>query len=72
MHSPFRLDEGYSEDTRSQSEGDAMRLDPGPAEVEELTQSQLELPDWVKNLSEVQRSGKCEWQDSSRQYCSVR
>ena len=59
MNSPFRLDEGYSEDTRSQSEGDAMRVDPAAGDVEERSaHSQLELPDWVKNLSEVQRSGE--------------
>jgi F-box and WD-40 domain protein 1/11 len=57
MNSPFRLDEGYSEETRSQSEGDTMRVDPASLELEERAESQLELPDWVKNLNEVQRSG---------------
>lgn len=48
-----RFDEGYSEDTRSQTEGDTvMRGDDGPQ-----PDSSLGLPDWVMALSDGERSG---------------
>jgi F-box and WD-40 domain protein 1/11 len=54
-----RFDEGYSEDTRSQSEGDmAMRSDFRLAEDGIQPDSPLTLPDWVLALSEGERSGK--------------
>lgn len=62
MNSPFRLDEGYSEDTRSQSEADVMRVDSGLADVDDRSpQTTLDLPDWVKSLTEAERSGKPRW-----------
>lgn len=53
-----RFDEGYSEDTRSQTEGDmVMRHDFPLAEDGLQPDSQLTLPDWVVALSEGERSG---------------
>lgn len=54
---PFRLDEGYSEDTRSQSgASDAFRMDAGADEAMEHDYEQM-LPDWLLAMSEEQRSG---------------
>jgi len=54
-----RFDEGYSEDTRSQNEGDmAMRSDVRLTDAEMDADSPFALPDWVMNLSENERSGK--------------
>jgi F-box and WD-40 domain protein 1/11 len=53
-----RFDEGYSEDTRSQSGSDmVMRSDCRVAEEGFQPESQLNLPDWVLALSENERSG---------------
>jgi F-box and WD-40 domain protein 1/11 len=55
----FKLDEGYSEETRSQSDGDAaMRVDMRMADSND-TESvlQMALPDDILNLSEIDRSG---------------
>lgn len=54
----FRLDEGYSEETRSQagSELPAESKQEQGMEVEGEAATQL-LPDWVGNLNEEQRSG---------------
>jgi F-box and WD-40 domain protein 1/11 len=55
-----RFDEGYSEDTRSQSGNDmVMQNDFRPAEDGLQPDSQLTLPDWVVALSESERSGRC-------------
>ncbi|KAI4684425.1 uncharacterized protein J4E84_006415 [Alternaria hordeiaustralica] len=52
-----RFDEGYSEDTRSQNEGDmAMRSDVRLTDAEMDADSPFALPDWVMNLSENERS----------------
>ncbi|KAF2830544.1 WD40 repeat-like protein [Ophiobolus disseminans] len=52
-----RFDEGYSEDTRSQSGSDmVMRSDFRLAEDGLQPDSQLTLPDWVVALSESERS----------------
>ncbi|KAF1938794.1 WD40 repeat-like protein [Clathrospora elynae] len=52
-----RFDEGYSEDTRSQNEGELvmrsdLRLNDGEMEAD----SPFSLPEWVMNLSEGERS----------------
>lgn len=57
--SASKFDEGYSEDTRSQSESDTvmrgdLRLNDDPMQSD----SQSILPDWVMALSEAERSGK--------------
>jgi F-box and WD-40 domain protein 1/11 len=48
----FKLDEGYSEDTRSQA-GSEMRAD---SRMGDILDTQL-LPDWVVNMNETERSG---------------
>jgi hypothetical protein len=54
-----RFDEGYSEDTRSQSGGDmAMQSDFRAPEDGLQPDSPLALPDWVVALSESERSGR--------------
>jgi F-box and WD-40 domain protein 1/11 len=57
MHNAFRLDEGYSEDTRSQA-GSEMRADSRMGDLPDPEPSQSLLPDWVLNLTEYERSGK--------------
>lgn len=53
-----RFDEGYSEDTRSQSGSDmVMRSDFRLAEDAMQPDSPFSLPDWVMALSEGERSG---------------
>ncbi|KAB2575379.1 hypothetical protein BFW01_g6136 [Lasiodiplodia theobromae] len=57
MGTPFKLDEGFSEDTRSQSEVDtAMRSEPQLSEPAEETTSRAPLPDWILRLPENDRS----------------
>ncbi|KAF1845315.1 WD40 repeat-like protein [Cucurbitaria berberidis CBS 394.84] len=52
-----RFDEGYSEDTRSQSGSDmVMRTDVGLGEGDLEPASPFSLPDWVMALSEHERS----------------
>jgi F-box and WD-40 domain protein 1/11 len=54
-----RFDEGYSEDTRSQNEGDmVMRNDSRLSDSEMEPESSSDLPDWVLALSENERSGR--------------
>jgi F-box and WD-40 domain protein 1/11 len=54
-----RFDEGYSEDTRSQNEGDmVMRSDVPLTDGVMEADSPFVLPDWVMALSENERSGK--------------
>lgn len=58
---PFRLDEGYSEETRSQSEGEAAaRAASATAEESEQHVALSSLPDWVLALTEEGRSGTLE------------
>jgi hypothetical protein len=55
-----KFDEGYSEDTRSQSESDMlMRTDSQPSEAEGSMELDPEfvLPDWVMQMRENERSG---------------
>jgi hypothetical protein len=54
-----RFDEGYSEDTRSQSGSDlVMRTDSRLGEAMGMDQdAQYPLPDWVMNMNETERSG---------------
>ncbi|CBY00345.1 hypothetical protein LEMA_P014750.1 [Plenodomus lingam JN3] len=52
-----RFDEGYSEDTRSQSGSDqVMRTDVPFSDGDLEPESPFQLPDWVSNLTEHQRS----------------
>lgn len=57
---PYKLDEGYSEDTRSQddvagAEGDA---EPSMDERNGYRSSDLPLPDWILNMNEADRGGE--------------
>jgi F-box and WD-40 domain protein 1/11 len=54
-----RFDEGYSEDTRSQTDSDlVMRSDSRLVEDGMQPDSPFSLPDWVMALNEGERSGK--------------
>jgi F-box and WD-40 domain protein 1/11 len=54
-----RFDEGYSEDTRSQSDNDlVMRSDSRLIDDGMQPDSPFSLPDWVMALSEGERSGE--------------
>ena len=53
----FKLDEGYSDETRSQPEIDAARNDTTAGECTE-NEASLPLPEWVTGLSETVRAGK--------------
>jgi F-box and WD-40 domain protein 1/11 len=54
-----KVDEGYSEDTRSQSGSDmVMRSDSRLADDGFQPDSAFALPDWVMALSEGERSGR--------------
>jgi F-box and WD-40 domain protein 1/11 len=58
MSANNRFDEGYSEDTRSQSGSDmVMRSDSQLAGDGMQPDSPFALPDWVMALSEGERSG---------------
>lgn len=54
----FRLDEGYSEETRSQT-GSEMRAESRQGHVMDAEggPSPLLLPEWIGNLNESERSG---------------
>ncbi|KAF2400985.1 WD40 repeat-like protein [Trichodelitschia bisporula] len=54
MNNTFRLDEGYSDDTRSQA-GSEMRVESRLAELDVDTNLSL-LPQWVLGLNEADRS----------------
>ena len=57
MNAVFKLDEGYSEDTRSQSGSDTiMRTDSRLGEGLDQD-TQFPLPEWVLNMNEGDRSG---------------
>ena len=60
MEAPFKLDEGYSEETRSQEEDDSpLRMDTAAGEVLSLAVPPMTaLSDGVLALSEAERSGK--------------
>jgi F-box and WD-40 domain protein 1/11 len=63
----FRLDEGYSEETRSQAGSEMIRSDEarfgGGMEDEEV--QGMVLPEWMGSLGETERSGRfssaCAW-----------
>lgn len=57
--SSSRIDEGYSDETRSQGESDALaRSDTRMGEGAAVTLGQgVALPDWIMELSEGDRSG---------------
>ena len=55
MYTSYKVDEGYSEDTRSQDDPDSpMRMEPGG---DDMLQNQLVL-DAVMALSEGEKTGK--------------
>jgi F-box and WD-40 domain protein 1/11 len=58
MTSAFRLDEGFSEDTRSQA-GSEMppRPDSRMAGAADQEPADSQLPDWILGMSERERSG---------------
>jgi F-box and WD-40 domain protein 1/11 len=55
--SSFKLDEGYSEDTRSQSGSEAVF---GRQDMSRLQRDVVEgrLPEWMKHMSELERTGQ--------------
>jgi hypothetical protein len=56
--SSSRFDEGYSEDTKSQTGSDmVMRTDSRMGDGAMEQDAQYPLPDWVLNMSETERSG---------------
>ena len=61
MNAPFKIDEGYSEETRSQNESDApMRSGSRDSDLpDQEAATMLPLPEWVLGLSETDRSGTC-------------
>lgn len=58
-HMPFKLDEGYSEETRSQYDGDSsMGVEPASGNSLEMPlPSLVGLPDAIMALGEAERSG---------------
>ena len=59
MQMPFKLDEGYSEETRSQT-GSDVAMEPEYAAGVPPSQDPMSLvglPDWITTLGEHQRSG---------------
>lgn len=53
----FRLDEGYSEETRSQT-GSELRAESRQGEVMDSdSPPPLMLPEWIGNMNESERSG---------------
>ncbi|KAL1629053.1 hypothetical protein SLS56_005607 [Neofusicoccum ribis] len=57
MGTPFKLDEGFSEDTRSQSEVDtAMRSEPQLPESMDDGAARMAPPGWILNLPENERA----------------
>ncbi len=65
VDSSFKVDEGYSEETRSQDDVDsAMRLDPRTNEITVMRAPMVAgLPEGIMALSEAERSGmlKLSW-----------
>lgn len=58
--SASRFDEGYSEDTRSQTGSDmVMRTESRLGEGGMEQDMQYSLPDWVMHMTEGERSGMC-------------
>ena len=55
LQSSFRLDEGYSEETRSQA-GSEVRADSRMSEPNEEAITQAALPAWVFNMTESDRA----------------
>jgi F-box and WD-40 domain protein 1/11 len=57
MSSAFRLDEGFSEDTRSQAGSELL---PARAELDQdiSTTGDLQVPEWLLAMTESDRSGK--------------
>lgn len=58
MPPSFKLDEGYSEETRSQSESEAATPESVKSGDMAMLAPGLTLPGWMTTLGEVERSGK--------------
>ncbi|KAK8170785.1 WD40-repeat-containing domain protein [Phyllosticta citrichinensis] len=57
MAAPFKLDEGYSEDTRSLSDVDAaMRSEPPKSDAHHVDSARVTLPGWILSLPENERA----------------
>ena len=61
MDATLKIDEGYSEDTRSQDDTDSpMRMDSmGDGALSQTWSSAAGVPHQIMSLSEAERSGKC-------------
>ena len=57
LSATFKLDEGYSEETRSQAGSDVTLRSPSPSAETSLLPTELGLPAWVPALAETDRSG---------------
>ena len=59
MASAFKVDEGYSEDTRSQDDVDsAMRIEPGSHSIATHSGIVASMPEGIMALNEAERSGE--------------
>ena len=69
VNTSFKLDEGYSEETRSQS-GGSDTLMGNDALILDLSEDAADLrpPDWVLNMNENERSGNQTRTSSSVQF----
>jgi hypothetical protein len=69
----FKGDEGYSEDTRSQSDNDtAMRADSRMGDVPEVDEK-ASLKEWITAMNETERSGTspCLFFFFSYKFCDI-
>lgn len=57
LQTTFRLDEGYSEETRSQAESDSAIQSPSRSEEVAMVSADLGIPAWITSLGESDRSG---------------
>ena len=59
VDSSFKVDEGYSEDTRSLDDHEfSIKPEPGPTESTIPVLMMEGIPDWMMALNEGERSGK--------------
>ena len=57
MPTTFKLDEGYSEETRSQAGSDSAFQSPSRLDEMALAPTELGIPSWITTMGEVERSG---------------
>lgn len=60
LQTTFKLDEGYSEETRSQAESDSAFQSPSRSEEVAMVSADLGIPAWITSLGEAERSGMCD------------